>query len=1508
MTQERAARTPPKNLTMVRVLRPHRWRLLSVVGLLALLAVANMALPYSFKLLVDRVFPKADGTGGEWELLRLVLPGLAVIYVLRNVLFFAGRMIAVRIAEDVTFDLRRSTYDHLQRMSIGFYRSTEVGKLGSRVMDDTQKLQQFIQDRLPTFVLHLIMLQILLLILFNVNWHLAIVSSVVLPLHFVTYRAFARPIRRTHAHAQDMFANAYGSLIERFLGMEVVKGFTAEAYERDQFSLAIESTRRSHIRTQRYHFLHKCVADLLIGVGTVGLLGFGAWHVVKGVMTAGEFFMFFGYVMMLYPTVLEVLSGGSHLTRAITSLDRVSDVFKNESFEDQIEDKAVSTEPFELHGGIAFENVEFSYNGDEPVLTNLTLSIEAGEHVAIVGPSGSGKTTLAGLIPRFNVPQSGRVVIDGRDARELPVQKLRNEVGIAFQEVFLFNKSIFENLLYAHPGASVEDIIDSCKLSGAHEFIEKLPMGYGSTPSELGGVLSRGEQQRITLARALLRRPKILILDEATASLDGETAHRTMREILKTMRASTVVIITHDPEIAAMADRVIAIENGTVNQSQCRVNRTRDPECQTQISGSDIQHGSIASKLPLLATALTSAIILLGGCVSEPIEFSRSLEFETPRLNTGVYAAQDDPDTFDRIVKELESRVFARPALEATRTEAFTREADLILDREQSIDLGTRIAMPADAGRLFTLDKLSRTELNELIDALVLMFETEHGYGPANASLADYLPPLPTGIARGDLLARSDDDGLHLIRLGYRTYISRPAQLWAYGIVIEKELATTNTDLGAINPTVGEIMASIATVKEDMRAIDLNSEIIQLSFITTDTALAALSGLGMNTVIGENTMPKSMGFDALPIISAMPSPSADSLSLVGGVSSVSRDSQGLTLIPSVASQMKSETVSGPTSQLLVLYHPAHPEQFSRVTSMLKDMIDVPARQVFIEGMVLEISEEGLEDLGVDWQFSDGNASLSLGSLNTSLAAQTLNLLVDGDLNLASNLRVRLRALVQDGKAEILSRPSVLTLDNRQATIRVGEDIPIAKSQEGTAGDSNRIAFDFRYIPTGILLNVRPRVDAENDQISMQIDTTVSSVVPGADLEIRSPDNTLLASAPTISSRRVQTYARIGNNTPFIIGGLVSRDRSVRRDKVPFLGDLPLIGGLFRAERTESRKTEVIIVLTPYVLPENERLGRNTPKSESNLFNSTGNVLFRDAYRLREEEVFDLAFLTEGRRLQLARDVANAVIRSNYKLASIAPFKEFAGNGTPGEGVIVTRMIYEVVKNRAIDQSVDAERLIFFVPNVLEDRTGSYAGYRVKFLNSILTDLGDGTELDSFFDVNQGKALYMMYTYDRDSLSGTALGSEPVPETGIIDCPDRERWGQLLWSMNQPDSTGRQRYTILIQSPEDLRRLRRAVAVKRIIALNGEYSGLTIRKFRVGTMLQMPDFKEDKVNVIDADVARYFFYTEHYYQTAVKHIEQSMNSLRETVSTPEYSRYIDPQEIPGLDELLETERP
>ncbi len=548
---------------MAGLLRSHALPLTGVVLLLGILALANLALPLCLKILVDEVFPTAAGPG-RWRLLWYILPGLAVIYVLRNILFYATRMTSMRVGEDICFGLRSRLFEHLQQMSVDYYKSKQVGNLSSRVMNDTHKLLLFVQDKLPTLVLNLMMLVALLAVIYVVNWQLAIVSSLVLPVHFLTYRYFLTPIKQSHADAQHSFAVAYGSLVERFLGVEVIKGFAAERHESAEFDRVIAAARRSEMTSKQYHFAQKVAADLLIGIGIVGLLGFGAWHVVAGVMTTGEFFMFFGYVMMLYPAVLEALSGAGHFASAGASVERICEVLEEQPTDIGVLDVSSVGPALHIRGEIEFEDVHFSYEEGSEILCGLNLKVAAGERVAVIGPSGAGKTTMINLIPQFHSPSAGRVLVDGRDVRDWPLRDLRQAVGIAFQEVFLFNSSIFENLLYARGDATVDEIIDACRITGAHDFIDKLPVGYGATPSELGGRFSRGEKQRITLARALIKNPRILILDEATASLDARSGAEVIKRTFDVMQGRTIIMITHDPELAKLADRVITIQQGRV--------------------------------------------------------------------------------------------------------------------------------------------------------------------------------------------------------------------------------------------------------------------------------------------------------------------------------------------------------------------------------------------------------------------------------------------------------------------------------------------------------------------------------------------------------------------------------------------------------------------------------------------------------------------------------------------------------------------------------------------------------------------------------------------------------------------------------------------------------------------------------------------------------------------------------------------------------------------------------
>jgi len=551
---------------MIGLLREHGSRLSLIVCLLILLALTDLAPPYAIKLLIDDVFTgegQAEAMGGAWKLLGLILFGLFLSYIARNTLFYTSRMLSLRMSEDICFSMRRRLFDHLQQLSLRFYRSNQPGRVSARVMDDTYKIQTFIQEKLPLLMLNLLKFQILICVICVMNLRLALASIIILPLQFVTYRFFRGPIRVSHSEAQENLSLAYGSVVEKFLGMEVVKGFNAEARESETFHAAIDESRKSQIKSQRYHFAQKVTADLLVGLGTILLLAYGAFEVIKGRMKGGEFMMFFGYVMMLYPSVLEIISGVGHSSKATASVSRVMDMLDEPIHDEGVMREAQGGEASELlRGEIVFDSVSFAYDDATEVLHDISLKIRPGDRIAITGPSGSGKSTAINLLPRFIKPSSGSISIGERDTSDLHLTTLRAGISIAFQEVFLFNATIDENLRYARPDATRAEVERACKITGAHDIIGRLPKGYETRLSDYGVELSRGEKQRITLARALLKNSPILILDEATASIDRESSRSLVQTIFEEIQNRTIIMVTHEANLLDLVDRVVCIRDG----------------------------------------------------------------------------------------------------------------------------------------------------------------------------------------------------------------------------------------------------------------------------------------------------------------------------------------------------------------------------------------------------------------------------------------------------------------------------------------------------------------------------------------------------------------------------------------------------------------------------------------------------------------------------------------------------------------------------------------------------------------------------------------------------------------------------------------------------------------------------------------------------------------------------------------------------------------------------------
>ena len=585
------------------------------------------------------------------------------------------------------------------------------------------------------------------------------------------------------------------------------------------------------------------------------------------------------------------------------------------------------------------------------------------------------------------------------------------------------------------------------------------------------------------------------------------------------------------------------------------------------------------------------------------------------------------------------------------------------------------------------------------------------------------------------------------------------------------------------------------------------------------------------------------------------------------------------------------TETDPINELLLFFDPQKPETAGSIRRIITEQIDLPARKIMIEAMVLEISSQALDQLGVEWDFNSGKEGVSQGNfINRKLDGSNDSLVVgkivspavgtpqfDATItNVFREFNLRLQALVEEGSAQILSRPSVLTLDNRMAYINVSEKIPIANTKFVKDYVS---AVDFRDVTAGIKLAVRPRISSDGSEVSLQINAAVSARVPGKDQNVMGKDDVILATAPTLSIREVKTYARIANDTPFIVGGLIAKDSEETLRKVPLLGDLPLLGGLFRSKDETGLKREVIIVITPSVLPDESPVHASMPKDDD-LFDKFGNRLFRDAYRIRAEDTFDLRYLTENKGLRQLQKVVDRIVNDHPQLTKQYPYQRFADQAVPGEDALVRRQIYEVLKRQKAAEVLDVEKLIFF-----EREEASGSGFRVRFLSDYLKEFAPFV----FEEGETGKAVGLCFRMRRDSMAIDQLLEEPVPEIKVVDCPDAQTWRSLLLESNKRSPGSVSKRVIFLRNQSDLNRLKNAILMKKIISLNASDYILKLKNFTRGRLLRMPTVREEDVELIDADVATCYFQSELYYSVLEQSLAYDYAALRKVLQGSEYGK-------------------
>jgi hypothetical protein len=534
------------------------------------------------------------------------------------------------------------------------------------------------------------------------------------------------------------------------------------------------------------------------------------------------------------------------------------------------------------------------------------------------------------------------------------------------------------------------------------------------------------------------------------------------------------------------------------------------------------------------------------------------------------------------------------------------------------------------------------------------------------------------------------------------------------------------------------------------------------------------------------------------------------------------------------------------------YKPGDFNSVARLLDIIQNKIDTPADQIVIEALVLELNSDQLDELGID--FSNAGQGYSAvfpppegGSISpfTVVLDRTL-------LGSASNFRANVEALISNKAAEILSKPSVLVLDGRQARIQIGQQIPIANTT--FVNQQTRVSVD--YLPVGIVLNLRPRISADGSRVTIQVETIISET----EERIGAANASSVEAAPIINNRKVQSFVRVANNTPFIIGGLINKKTTENDGGVPILKDLPLIGRLFAISSEQTVKKEVIVVITPHIITDNEDNFSRVIPQDSELFNAFGNRSFPNSYRLQHSDVFDLSFIFESPVFKDIKNEVNKRAEKDKTLLVRDPYKSLIEGKIPGENILVRRMLIDVIERLGYHKNIDPAKVIYFL-----DSESNPAGFKVSRLAK------------DIMGMPAGKALQLSY-----SVKGKATVQKPfvrpTAETNYITLSDSYK--NVLKGLNKRGSSPSDDvFTILISQDKDERRLYDVLVMKKVLEMNPDLK-LTLQYFKPGIeiLFPSPDVLLNNNHVVDRDAAKYFYEANDYYGSFEEEFNRSTAEL------------------------------
>jgi len=538
--------------------KPHRKLFLIDITSAFIISALDLVFPMSTRIYINDLIPNKN--------LRLIVIFtfvLLTLYIIRAgfqyIVDYWGHILGVRIE----YDMRKDLFEHIQTLSFKFFDNTKTGHIMSRIVNDLNNISELAHHGPEDLFISLVMLIGSVIILFTIDWHLTVVIVLFVPV--IVWFAMSKRIEmhRAFKDVRKKIASINADIENSISGIRVAKSFTNEEYEIERFDMGNVELKGSKVVA--YRSLAKFFTGIyfLMGILNVLVLGSGAYFILKGFLNSGDLVAYLLYVNFFFMPIRRLSNFTQQFEQGMAGFERFLEILK---IKPDVNEKPDAIELKSVKGEIEFRNVTFSYDNNKYVLSNINLKIPAGKTVAIVGPSGAGKTTLCHLIPRFYDIQSGKILIDGRDIRDYTLKSLRRNIGLVQQDVFLFTGTIKDNILYGRLNASFDEVVEAAKKARAHEFIMSFPDGYDTYIGERGVKLSGGQKQRISIARVFLKDPPILILDEATSSLDTQTELLVQEAIKELTEGRTTLIIAHRLSTIKNADEIIVLTDRGIEE------------------------------------------------------------------------------------------------------------------------------------------------------------------------------------------------------------------------------------------------------------------------------------------------------------------------------------------------------------------------------------------------------------------------------------------------------------------------------------------------------------------------------------------------------------------------------------------------------------------------------------------------------------------------------------------------------------------------------------------------------------------------------------------------------------------------------------------------------------------------------------------------------------------------------------------------------------------------------